>query len=186
MDKDSRWTPDKVFGLMAEYDSPEKLKHAAEKVRQMGFTHLDAYSPLPVDGLDDLIVERKTRLPLVVLISGLSGAMSGFLMMTYLNAINYPINVGGRPLFSWQSFMPITFELGVLFAAIGAVLGFLMASRLPQIYHPVFNVPGFAQASTDRFFLCIMSEDPKYHPDRTRETFKNLDPQAITITEVPY
>src|SRR3974377_838111 len=150
-----------IYGLLAEFDSPESLLAAARRAHQEGYRRLDAYTPLPVEGLSEAIGFHRTRVPLIVLLGELTGFIGVFLLQFWIAAIYYPINVAGRPLNSWPSFIPVTFELTVLVAALSAVLGMLALNGLPQPYHPVFNVERFALASRDRFFLAIESRDPK-------------------------
>src|SRR5439155_16040503 len=142
-----------------EFRDAESLVAAATRVHQAGYRHVEAYSPMPVEGLADAIGFRRTRMPLVVLIGGIVGLISGDGLQYYCAVISYPINIGGRPLHSWPAFIPVTFEMTVLGAALFAVLGMLAMNGLPMPYHPVFNVPRFALATRDRFFLCIEAGD---------------------------
>jgi len=168
-----------IFGLLAEFHSPEELLLAARRAYQQGYREMDAYSPFPVEGLAEAIGHHRTRLPLIVLIGGLIGCVSGFLLQYWASVIHYPLNVGGRPLNSWPAFVPITFETTVLFAAISAVLGMLALNRLPMPYHPVFNVERFALASRNRFFLAIETRDPKFDYARTRQFLESLTPHGV-------
>ncbi|MGH7753384.1 MAG: DUF3341 domain-containing protein, partial [Gemmatimonadales bacterium] len=129
-----------IFAWMAEFDTPGELIEAARRARQAGYRRIDAYTPFPIEGLDEAIGFKKSRLPLVVLAGGLAGAAGGFLLQYYASVIDYPLNVGGRPLNSWPSFMVVTFELTILGAALSAVFGMLALNGLPMPYHPVFNV----------------------------------------------
>ena len=171
-----------VYGLMAEFENPEELIAAARQAREAGYRKIEGYTPFPVEGLAEAIGIRGTRLQYIVLIGGIVGAVVGFGMQYYLSAIEYPLNIGGRPYNSWPAFIPVTFEMTVLFAAFAAVFGLLGLNGLPQPYHPVFNVPRFELASKDRFFLCIEAEDPKFELEATREFLKSLN--AAGITEV--
>jgi hypothetical protein len=172
-----------IYGLMAEYTAPEAILEAAERAYAEGYRRMDAYTPYPVEGLAEAIGFTRNRIPLIVLIGGLLGGAGAYFMMWFSATIHYPINVGGRPLHSWPAFIPITFELGVLFAAFCAVIGMLAMNGLPQPYHPVFNAPNFQLASRDRFFLCVESTDPKFDPATTREFLQTLGP--VSVTEVP-
>ena len=173
-----------VYGLMAEFESPEALVAAARRAREAGYTRMDGYSPFPVEGLADALEFKQTMVPLIVLIGGIVGCIGGFGMQYWLSGSYYPINVGGRPLNSWPSFIPITFEVTVLIAALSAVLGMLALNGLPQPYHPVFNVPRFALASRDRFFLAIESRDPKFDIEGTRAFLGGLG--AKEVSDVDY
>nr|WP_237722491.1 DUF3341 domain-containing protein [Singulisphaera acidiphila] len=169
-----------IYGLMAEFTSAEAVVSAAERAYEAGYRRMDAYSPYPVEGLAEAIGFTRNRLPLLVLIGGLMGGLGAYFMMWYSSVIHYPINVGGRPLHSWPAFIPITFELTVLGSAVTAVLGMLGLNGLPMPHHPVFNVPGFALASRNRFFLCIQSDDPQYDPTTVREFLEGLAPKLVS------
>ena len=157
-----------IYGLMAEFDSPEALLEAGRRAFAEGFRRMDAYSPFPVDGLAEAIGFHRTRVPLIVLIGGLLGCIGGFYLQYWVAVIDYPINIGGRPLNSWPSFIPVTFELTILLAALAAFFGALALNRLPMPYHPVFNVERFELASRNRFFLCIEAADTNFELERTR------------------
>ena len=167
--------PERIYGMMAEFETPEEIVNAAQRAYDEGYRRMDAYSPMPVEGLADALGFHKTRVPLLVLIGGMAGCFGGFYLQYWCNGIGYPLNVGGRPLNSWPMFIPITFELTVLCAALTAVFGMLALNGLPQPYHPVFNVPRFAMASRNRFFLCIESRDPKFDREKTREFLESLE-----------
>jgi hypothetical protein len=171
-----------VYGLMAEFDKPDELITAAKQAHQAGYRKMEGYTPFPVEGLAEAIGIPGTRLQFIILIGGIIGAIAGFGMQYYIAAIDYPLNIGGRPFNSWPAFIPVTFELTVLFAAFAAVLGMLGLNGLPHPYHPVFNEPRFELASNDRFFLCIEAQDPKFDLDETRRFLETLDP--IYISEV--
>ncbi|HUI09054.1 MAG TPA: DUF3341 domain-containing protein [Bacteroidota bacterium] len=170
-----------IYGLMAEFDSPADVVAAAGRASAAGYTLLDAYSPFPVEGLDSALRVRHTRLPLLVLIGGIIGCAGGFFMQYYAAVIAYPLNVGGRPLDSWPSFIPITFELTVLCAGLTAVIGMLALNGLPRPYHPVFNVPSFERATLDGFFLCIEAADPLFGDRETREFLETLRPKGVHV-----
>lgn len=172
----------KLHGLMAEFTRPDQVREAAERARREGYACMDAYTPIPVEGLGEAIGFSRTAVPLIVLIGGIVGALGGYFMEWYAMAVDYPINVGGRPFNSWPAYIPITFELMVLCAALSAVIGMLALNRLPQPSHPVFNVPGFERASTDRFFLCIEARDPKFDRTVTRQLLESFHP--VTVSEV--
>jgi Protein of unknown function (DUF3341) len=172
-----------IYGMMAEFDTPDSIVHAAKFTHQAGYRRIDAYSPFPIEALAEAIDFHPTDVPLVVLVGGILGGLSGFFLQYWIHVINYPINVGGRPLNSWPAFIVVTFEMTILFAGIFAVLGMLALNGLPMPYHPVFNVPRFAFASKDRFFLIIFSSDPKYEAAGTRRFLEALNPRSIA--EVP-
>jgi len=172
-----------VYGVMAEFDSPEDLLAAAHRAHREGYRQMDAYSPFPIHGLAEAIGFRRTWLPLLVLIGGVLGALAGFGTQYYAAVIDYPINVGGRPLNSWPAFIPVTFEVTILFAALTAVLGMLALNGLPMPYHPVFNAPRFALASHDRFFLCIEAADPRFDRQGTRRFLESLNAREVTDVE---
>jgi hypothetical protein len=172
-----------IFGLAAEFGSHEQILEAAHAARAQGYTRLDAYTPFPVEGLPEALGRKKTLVPLVVLIGGIIGGSGGYFMQWYANAVDYPINIGGHPLNSWPSFIPITFELTVLCAALAAFLGSLAMNKLPQPYHPIFHAPNFERASIDRFFLCIEAHDEKFDAAAVRRFLESLQP--LTVSEVP-
>ncbi|NIP18513.1 MAG: DUF3341 domain-containing protein, partial [Xanthomonadales bacterium] len=145
---------------MAEFHEPDSLLAGVERAREAGYRKMDAYSPFPIEGLAEALGFRRTRIPLVVFLGGLVGCLGGFFLQYWVSAVDYPLNVGGRPLFSWPAFIPVTFELTILVAAFAAVLGMLGLNGLPMPYHPLFHVERFALASRDRFFLCIEADDP--------------------------
>jgi hypothetical protein len=169
-----------IYGLMAEFEDPNDLVAAAHRAYHEGYRAMDAYSPLPIEELNDAIGFHHTRLPLIVLIGGIVGCVGGYLLQWWAAAVAYPINVAGKPLHSWPMFIPITFECTILGAALAAVFGMLALNGLPQPYHPVFNVPRFALASRNRFFLCIEARDPKFDLEVTRAFLETLGPREVT------
>jgi hypothetical protein len=173
----------RLYGLLAEFDAPEDLVTAAERVYADGYRRLDAYTPFPVHGLAEAIGFHTNRLPLLVLIGGILGAGAGFFSQYWAAVIDYPLNVGGRPFNSWPAFVPITFEVTILVAALTAVLGMLALNGLPQPYHPVFNAPRFALATRDRFFLCIEATDPRFDPQATRKFLEGLGAKEVSDVE---
>ena len=172
-----------IYGLMAEFDTPDDLLEAAHRAHAEGYRRMDAYSPFPVAGLAEAIGFHRTRIPLVVLLGGIAGGLGGYLLQYYTAVIDYPLNVGGRPLHSWPAFIPVTFEMTVLIAALFAVLGMLALNGLPMPYHPVFNVPRFALASRNLFLLCIESADPRFDSERTRQFLQRLGPRQVHEVE---
>jgi hypothetical protein len=169
-----------IHGLMAEFDNPSALVAAAEKARLAGYRQMDAYSPIPIEELNEALGLRRTRLPILVFLGGLIGCLGGYGLQYWTQALEYPMNVGGRPFHSWPQFIPVTFETTVLGAALTAFVGMWALNRLPQPYHPVFNVPEFARASTDRFFLCIEALDPRFDVRTTRQFLEGLHPVGVS------
>jgi hypothetical protein len=169
-----------VYGLMAEFESPTALAAAAHQVREKGYRRVEAYSPFAIEEVNEALGLHHNKLPLLVLGGGILGGLTGYLMQYYVAVIEFPLNIGGRPLHSWPSFIVITFELTILFAAITTVLGLFGLCGLPEPYHPVFNVSRFAFASRDRFFLCIESRDPLFDRHDTAEFLHSLSPREVT------
>jgi hypothetical protein len=168
-----------LAGLMAGFENHEDLLRAAREAHSTGYRNMDAYSPFPVQGLARALGHGGSGIPLIVLAAGITGGLGGYLMQWYAMAIDYPLDIGGRPLNSWPAFIPITFELTILCAALAAIISMLAFNRLPQPHHPVFNVPEFERASIDRFFLCIESSDPMFDLAATRNFLQKLRPFMI-------
>jgi Alternative complex III, ActD subunit len=162
------------YGILAEFADADQLVAAAARVHELGYRYVECYSPLPVEGAADAIGFHRTRMPLVVLCGGIVGGLCGLALQYWTTVIAYPLNIGGRPLFSWPSFVPVVFEMTVLVAALSAVLGMLAMNGLPQPHHPLFAVPGFARATQDRFFLSIRAQDPLFEPQQTRQVLEQL------------
>jgi hypothetical protein len=175
--------PIPIYGLMAEFHSPETLIHAAEQARRQGFKRMDAYTPFPVEGLAEALGLGRTRVPMIVLIGGIIGCLGGFFLQYWLAVVDYPLNVGGRPLNSWPAFIPVTFEMTILCASLSAFLGVLALNGLPMPYHPVFNVERFGLASRDRFFLCIEAADPIFDRDGTWKFLQSLAPEGVYLVD---
>jgi len=171
---------ERIYGTMAEFDSATALVEAAKRTHEAGFVKIDAYSPFPIEGLAEEIGFHRDEVPLVVLIGGIVGGLTGYAMQYWMSAVDYPLNIGGKPPHSWPAFIVITFEMTILFAGLSAVLGMLALNGLPMPYHPVFNVPRFAFASKDRFFLIVFSTDKKYNPVETRKFLESLNPRSVS------
>jgi hypothetical protein len=178
------WDRHGVHGVMARFEDPEKLLAAAKRAYSAGYREMDAYSPMPIDGLAEAIGFTRHWVSLVVLIGGLAGCIGGFGLLWWIAVIAYPHNVGGRPFVSWPMYIPITFECTILLAALSSVVGMLVMNKLPMPYHPVFNVESFAKrASIDRFFLCIEANDPKFDRAQTRAFLEQLHPEEVAEVE---
>lgn len=171
-----------TYGLLAEFCEADELLEAARRAHAAGYTQMDAYSPFPIDGLAEAVGMRKNRVGLATLLGGITGGAFGYFMLYYANVIAYPLNVAGRPFHSWPSFIPITFELTILFAALGAVFGMLVLNRLPELYHPIFNGQHFERASQDRFFLAVEAADPLFDATGTQQFLAGLG--ATEVSEV--
>jgi hypothetical protein len=169
-----------VYGVMAEFETPGELVRATRAAVAKGYKKVDAYSPFPIEEIADALHLHRNKLPLIVLGGGLAGGTLGYLLQYFITVIYYPINIGGRPLHSWPSYIIITFELTILLASISAVFGMFALCGLPMPYHPVFNAPRFALASNDRFFLCIESTDPLFDSAKTSEFLATLDPKEVS------
>lgn len=172
-----------LHGIMAEFGNPTDLVVAIHKARAAGYRTMDAYSPIPVEEVSEALHIHDRKLPLLVLLGGIAGCIGGFSLATWTSVYDYPINVGGRPFFSWVSFIPITFETTVLAAAATAVLGMLALNGLPMPYHPVFNVPQFALATREKFFLCIEATDPQFDRAEVRRFLESLEPLSVAEVE---
>jgi hypothetical protein len=172
-----------LYGVMAEFDTPTDLVAAARRTYEAGYRRINGYSPYPIEELSEAIGFTHTSLPLIVFIGGVVGGLAGFFMQYWMEVINYPLNVGGKPYNSWPAFIPITFECTVLCAAFAAVLGMLVLNKLPQPYHPVFNAPNFALATRDRFFLVVEANDPQYDHDSIVTFMKNLNATEVNDVE---
>jgi hypothetical protein len=174
-----------LYGLMAEFDDPTSLVQAAKRVHAEGYRRTDAYSPFPIHELFDALDAHDHRVQRNVLLGGIAGMLAGFGLCYWVSVIAYPLNIGGRPFNSWPSFIPVTFELTILFASFAAVLSWILLSGLPLPYHPVFNVPRFAEVGSEKgYFLTIESADPKFDRQRTVDFLKGLG--AREINEIPH
>jgi hypothetical protein len=172
-----------IYGVVAEFLTEHALIHAVEKTREAGYRRIEAYTPFPVEGLYEALALKRNNVPLITLIGGLTGGLGGFFFQLWVSAIAYPVNIGGRPLNSWPAFIPVTFELTVLGAALSAVFGMLALNGLPRPHHPLFNVNRFVRhATSDRFFLCIEARDPKFNLSESARFLQGL--HAAHVTEV--
>jgi hypothetical protein len=173
-----------IYGILAEFSDSTELVAAIRRAREEGYRRMDAYTPFPIEEVAEELHVHDNRLPLIVLVGGICGLIFGYALQYWTSAVDYPLNVGGRPLNSVIAFIPVTFECTILFASLAAVFGMLALNGLPMPYHPVFHAPRFAQASRDRFFLCIESTDPKFDREETRRFVERLVPRSVA--EVDY
>jgi hypothetical protein len=171
-----------LYGVLGEFDTPKQLMDAAKKVREAGYRAIDAFAPFPVEGLSQALGlgRRQDLVPLITLLGGLGGGLTGFLFQLWVSALAYPENIAGRPLNSWPAFIPVTFELTVLGASLSAVFGMLALNKLPQPHHPLFNVERFKRASNDKFFLCIESHDPKFNLEEAARFMQSINAKHVT------
>lgn len=169
-----------VYGVMAEFETPGALVEATRQATERGYKKLDAYSPYPIEELSDVLHLHRNKLPLLVLAGGICGGIGGFLLQFYITTVQYPLNIAGRPLNSWPAYIVISFETTILLAALSAVFGLFALCGLPMPYHPAFNVPRFALASKDRFFLCIESADPLFDREKTAGFLESLQPKEVS------
>jgi hypothetical protein len=173
-----------LHGIMARFEQPEQLIEAAKRAYSAGYRKMDAYSPMPVEGLAEAIGFTRHWVSAVVLGGGLAGCIGGFGLLWWIAVIAYPHNIGGRPFVSWPMFIPITFECTILLASLSAVVGMLAMNGLPMPYHPVFNLQSFAErGAVDRFFLCIEATDPKFDRAQTRAFLEQLKPEEVAEVE---
>ena len=171
------------YGILAEFATPADLYHACERVRDAGFTRWDAHTPFPVHGLAGAMGLRRSPLPWIVLGMGLTGAALGFLLQWWVHASAYPLVISGKPFFAWPAMVPITFEVAVLFGALGAVFGMLGLNRLPMHHHPLFQSKVFERATDDAFFISIESWDPRFDPSATRTLLESLGARSVELIE---
>lgn len=172
-----------LFGVIAEFRSPEALVAATQRAAEAGYTRMDAYTPFPVHGLSEALGLKRNWLPYIVLLGAVLGGTGGYFLQYWTAAVDYVINVGGRPPHSWPAFMVITFETTILGAAVFGVFGMLALNRLPMPFHPVFNTPHFELASRDRFYLCILGTDPQFDEVKARTFLEGSDAQMVFDVE---
>jgi hypothetical protein len=172
-----------IYGLLAEFHAPSEVVEAAQRVREAGYRKVDAYSPYPIEELSEALHFHHSPLPKLVLAGGILGLLAGFCLEYWASVIEYPMNIGGRPLNSWPAFIIPAYEPTILFAAATAVLGMLALNGLPEPYHPVFNVPSFVLATRDRFFICIEATDPRFDRRETRSFLTSLGASEVSEVE---
>ncbi|MCC6746185.1 MAG: DUF3341 domain-containing protein [Deltaproteobacteria bacterium] len=173
----------KTFGVLAEFETPAAIYHAAESVRDAGYTRWDVHTPFPVHGMDKAMGLKQSKLPWVVLVMGLTGAGGALLLQWWISAVDYPVVIGGKPFFSWQAFVPIMFELMVLFSALGAVFGMFGFNKLPRFHHPLFSSARFERVTDDKFFLSIEADDPKYREEQTTQLLQKLGASHVELVQ---
>jgi hypothetical protein len=177
-------TPPAIYGLMAEFETPTELVEACKAAYAEGYREMDAYSPFPIEEASEAIGVHRSAVPLVTLLGGLLGGLSGFALQYWINVIDYPLNIGGRPYDSWPAFIVPTFEMTILFAGLVGTFGMFAMNGLPRPYHPVFNVDQFSKVTRDRFFLCVEATDPRFDLAATQQFMERLKP--LSISEVPH
>ena len=172
-------TSNALHGVMAEFDTAQAVVEAARKTMRQGFSRVEAYTPIPIEELNDIIHKKRTILPTISLLGGLAGLATGFALQYWASVIEYPMNVGGRPYASWTAFVVPSYELTILFSALATAGGMIALNGLPQPYHPVFNTPRFSLASSDKFFLVIEAGDARYDADQTPRFLQELGAKGV-------
>jgi hypothetical protein len=172
-----------LYGYLAEFDKVDELLVGAATVRDAGYTKWDAHTPFVIHGLDAAMGVKKTILPYVVFVAGLTGATAGILLQWWTNAIDYPFLISGKPLFSLPANIPVAFETTILFAAISALVGMLALNGLPRLYHPLFRSRAFKRATDDHFFISIEADDPLFDADATRELLESISGRKVEEVE---
>jgi hypothetical protein len=174
-----------IYGLLAEFSTPSELVRATEAARADGYRRMECYTPYPVEEAAEALHFHKNRVPLLTLVGGLLGVTTAFLMETWINVWSYPLNIAGRPLFSWPAFIIPAYEWTILFSGLSAAFGMMALNGLPQLYHPVFNAPNFRSgATTDKFFLCLEATDPKFGIMETRAFLEQFAPASVVEVEL--
>ncbi len=173
-----------TYGVVAEFADADAVLAAAHKAREAGYTVMEAYSPVPVHGLDEALGRKRSKLPWLVFGGGLTGCLAGFGMQYWMAVVDYPWNVGGRPPLSWPAFIPVTFELTILFSALTTVIGMFALNGLPRPHHPIFNTPNFDRSTLDHYFLCIEAKDPRFDEAEVARFLQEMGPEAVhTLTD---
>lgn len=172
-------TGDRIYGLMAEFPDPAATIHAAETIRDAGFTRWDVYSPFPIHGIDEAMGLKPSKVSSIVGMGALTGVTGALLMQWWMSAVDYKIKNGGKPYFAWEQFFPITFELGILFGSIAAILGMFLLNKLPMHYHPLMKKDRFLRVGDDRFIIALEAEDPRFDPQEAFELLTRLGGKHI-------
>jgi hypothetical protein len=173
----------KLYGMVADFDSPDQLMSAIRGARKKGYTKLEAYTPFPIHGIDDALGSEPSRLGYIVLCAALAGITFAVLLQWWTGAVDYPLTIGGKPLFAWEFGMPVIFELAVLLGAFGAVLGMLALNGLPRLYHPLFNYSKASGLTDDRFLLVVEAVDSMFHPSETGMLLRSLGARETELIE---
>lgn len=173
----------RTYGILAEFTSASAIYQACEMVRDRGFKHWDAHTPFPVHGLDKAMGLAPSKLPWIVLVMALTGTTCGMGLQWWINVIEYPQVISGKPFFSWPAFIPVTFEITVLLGAFGAVFGMFGLNKLPQHYHSLFRSSRFAKVTDDKFFISIEARDPKFDPEATTKLLQDLGATHVELVE---
>jgi len=174
-----------TYGLLAEFDNPSDLVRAAKQARHDGWRRMECYTPYPIEEVAEAIGFHRNKVPLITLIGGLMGCAAMFSLETWINVVAYPINIAGRPLYSWPAFIVPAYEWTILWAGLSACFGMLALNGLPSLYHPLFNAPNFRDgATTDKFFLCLEAHDPKFDPKSAKSYLEGFQP--LSVVEVQY
>ena len=174
-----------IYGLLAEFNTPGELVRATQAAREQGFRRMECYTPYPVEEAADALHFHKNRVPLLTLVGGVMGVTTAFLMETWMNVWSYPLNIAGRPLFSWPAFIIPAYEWTILFSGLTAAFGMMALNGLPQLYHPLFNAPNFRTgATTDKFFLCLEATDPRFSVVETRAFLEQFSPASLVEVEL--
>lgn len=171
---------ERAYGILVEFRSPEDLLVAARKAREAGYCHLDAFTPFPVEGLDRILHFPRPNISMVGLAGGIAGAGTALLMQFYVN-YDYPLNVGGRPVYAISAFAVVTFELTILFSALAMMIAMLWQNGLPRLNYPVFGAEHFHLASKDRFFLCVEADDAKFRASETSDFFRSVGALSVEL-----
>lgn len=172
-------TGGRLYGVVARFDTPEAIERAVRRARTAGYSEIGTYSPFPLDETREVLGRRGLPVALIAVAAGIFGGCLQYFSQYWMNAIDYPLNVGGRPLNSWPAFIPPTLIVAMLWAAAAALIGMLALCRLPRLHHPLFAVPGFERATLDRFFLCIRADDPRFDAAATRQFLAGLGPESV-------
>ncbi|MBY0261941.1 MAG: DUF3341 domain-containing protein [Phycisphaerales bacterium] len=172
-----------VYGVMAEFATPADTFHAAEKLRDAGYRNWDVYAPFPIHGIDEAMGLKPSKLPLLAGVIGLSGACVGFFFQWWVSTSGYTTIVQGKPAGAWESFVPVTFEIGILFTAFTCILGMLAFNALPMWYHPLLKKERFLRVSDDRFVICVESRDPGFDPEKTRKMLESVKGYNIDLVQ---